>query len=321
MNLRRVMLLLVWVVYTCALLGLQRENHISRERFLGSVYHKRVRKDDSIFVSIASYRDKECAATLRSIYENATHPNKVFVGIVQQNKEGDSECEIGNKDLYTQGNVRTLRLSYDDAKGPCYARYLASGLYQGETYYFQIDSHTLFAKGWDVDLVGMMRKLPEKSVISHYPVPWESRDSINIVPVFTHVDRYGSIFTFKSEYAENKDPHFGVAGGMMVMPGRAVQDVYFDPDLDYVFHGEEMLYSARLYTHGYDFYSPTKNLIYHYYTRNHEPKVWDDPEKNAKTSSSIKIVNDRMKNPPAGYFGSVRTPESYIELLESKVRA
>ena len=317
---RRVLfVVLVWFFMTCVLLSLKLSIHRTIESFIGSVYHKPIRKDDSIFVSIASYRDKECSTTLRSLYQNAAHPAKVFVGIVQQNKQGDSECEIGRKRLYTQGNVRILRLNDDDAKGPCYARYLASGLYQGETYYFQIDSHTLFEKGWDVKLIKMMKNLPAKGVISHYPVPWDKRESMMSVPTFTHVRRYESIYTFQSEYADNAE-HFGIAGGMMFAPGEIIRDVYFDPGLEYVFHGEEMLYSARLYTYGYNFYSPTMNVVYHYYTRNDEPKVWDNPEKNKEILESMGKIHKRMRDPPAGYFGSVRTLDSYMKLLESKVR-
>ena len=313
----------VWFVVVCVSLSVQHVNH-SRKRetfFMGSVYHKPPRTDDSIFVSIASYRDENCASTLQSIYENATHPNNVFVGIVQQNKLGDSECEIENKLLYKNGNVRTLRLSYDDAKGPCHARYLASGLYQGETYYFQVDSHMLFEKGWDADLVAMMRKLPTKSVVSHYPVSWDAMHESQGVPKFTHVTRlHDPILTFQSEYTEDTGPSFGASGGMIIMPGKAVREVYFDPNLDYVFQGEEMLYSARLYTHGFNFHSPTKNIVYHYYNREGDPKFWDKPGNNIKISESSKIISDRMKNPPPRYFGRVRTLDAYIKLLESKIR-
>ena len=287
-----------------------------KENFIGNGFHKDVKRDDSIFISIASYRDKECVTTLSSIYENARHPEKVFVGIVQQNKEGDKECEVENNTYYKPENVRILRVSYDDAKGPCYARYLASGLYQGETYYFQIDSHTKFNKGWDTDLIKMLKRLPRKSVISHYPVPWESKYTMTQVPIMTSVNKYNSIYTFNSEYSHVRK-HFGVAGGMMFMSGEVVKLIYFDSDLDYVFHGEEMLYSARLYTYGYDIYSPEKNVVFHYYTRESEPKLWDDSEKNAKISTSK--VLERIKNPPTGYFGKIRKLDSYIKLLESKV--
>ena len=51
------------------------------------------RTDDSIFLSIASYRDPSCRATLRKAFSRADHPEKLFVGIVQQNCETD--CMTG----------------------------------------------------------------------------------------------------------------------------------------------------------------------------------------------------------------------------------
>ena len=53
-------------------------------------------------------------------------------------------------------------------------------------------------------------------------------------------------------------------------------NVPFDPNLDYIFVGEEILHSARFWTSGYDIYTPTENIVYHLYTRNNQPKIWTD---------------------------------------------
>ena len=49
-------------------------------------------QNNSIFVSIASYRDVECPNTILNLYKNAKNPEKIFVGIRQQNNTGDSDC-------------------------------------------------------------------------------------------------------------------------------------------------------------------------------------------------------------------------------------
>lgn len=52
------------------------------------------------------------------------------------------------------------------------ARYLASKLYRGESYYLQIDSHSLFAQDWDKALLQIVANAPsEKPVITAYPPP------------------------------------------------------------------------------------------------------------------------------------------------------
>ena len=37
----------------------------------------------------------------------------------------------------------------------------------------------------------------------------------------------------------------------------------------------EILMSARLWTSGYDIFSPTMSLLGHHYVRNHKPKFWE----------------------------------------------
>lgn len=39
--------------------------------------------------------------------------------------------------------------------------------------------------------------------------------------------------------------------------------------------GEEILLSARLWTSGYDIFSPTISVLGHHYVRNHKPKFWE----------------------------------------------
>ena len=111
--------------------------------------------ENTVFVSVASYRDKICPTTLESIYQNAAHPKKIFVGICQQNDAGDVDCiEVGLQNMRQYKNqVRVLRLRYNEAKGPTYARFLCSTLYNGEEYYLQIDSHCKFVKDWDIQLI------------------------------------------------------------------------------------------------------------------------------------------------------------------------
>jgi len=43
----------------------------------------------------------------------------------------------------------------------------------------------------------------------------------------------------------------------------------------YVFMGEEISMSARLWTAGYDIFSPTEAVMGHIYVRRHKPKFWE----------------------------------------------
>jgi [Skp1-protein]-hydroxyproline N-acetylglucosaminyltransferase len=249
-------------------------------------------KSNTIFVSIASYRDNVCTKTVQSLYEMADNPNKVFVGLCQQNNnKEDPECitnEIRNKYL---NNIRIIRIPYFDAKGPTWARYLCSTLWDGEEYYFQIDSHTKFVKGWDTLCINMINLiinsgLSLKPVLSHYPKEYEAYENYN--PSEKHnVPRMCKSFFNKRDMLSfmgaevintNNIPYNTpyLASGMFFCQSYFLNELPYDPNLDYLFVGEEILHSIRFYTNGWDIYTPTENIIFHEYERKDKPKIWTD---------------------------------------------
>ena len=105
----------------------------------------------SIFISIASYRDLELPKTVNSLYQNADNPEDLVFGIVNQDARNKHATFPHLKD-----QLRTNNIHYKDAKGAGYARKLAMELYDNEDYFFQVDSHMRFAKGWDTKLKNML---------------------------------------------------------------------------------------------------------------------------------------------------------------------
>ena len=272
------------------------------------------REDGSVFLSVVSFRDEFCMDTLKDAFAKAKIPQSIFVGLVQQNcddekchsgvmegnkmeeSKADPDCyllfcssEIGKK-FCNEGNVRLLRMKETEALGPYMARYFASKLWQGEEWYMQIDSHTTFAQDWDASSIDMLKNAPsEKPVISHYPPPHtadlaelESVAAPRVCgPVFATNDLECQIVRFEGSY--NYDtvkldiPRFApfVAAGYLVAHSDVLRDVPFDPFLPYLFTGEEIILSARLWTSGYDIFSPTHSIVGHRYVRNHRPKFWE----------------------------------------------
>ena len=76
----------------------------------------------------------------------------------------------------------------------------------------------------------------------------------------------------KHKYVQT--PH--IAAGMFFCEGKCIKEVPYDPHLPNLFVGEEILHSARVWTSGYDIYTPQENVVYHLYTRADQPHVWDD---------------------------------------------
>ena len=140
------------------------------------------RNDKSIFVSLGTYRDPFCPMTIKSLYSNARHPERLFVGMFQQNcfgprcrtgvlKGGKVEDAGPDMDCYvefckspegqrsnacTNGHVHLFNVNESESLGPYMARYLGAKFYRGEQYYLQIDSHSEFVENWDEKLIKMV---------------------------------------------------------------------------------------------------------------------------------------------------------------------
>ena len=147
------------------------------------------RDDGSIFLSLASYRDENCVNTLNWAYGNASNPEKLFTGLVQQNcvancrtgvlvggkmddTDADMDChkEFCKANPSLCGNIRGLFIDEAESLGPYAARFFASKLWFGESWYLQIDAHMTFLKDWDAVSIQMLKAAPTaKPVLSHYP--------------------------------------------------------------------------------------------------------------------------------------------------------
>lgn len=249
------------------------------------------RFDDSIFLSLASYRDENCFNTIKGAYEKAKNPEKLFVGLVQQNcvkncrsgvlqdltmvdVEPDEDChakfcesDIGREHC-AAGRVRALHVDEDESLGPYMARYFASKLWYGEQWFMQIDSHIFFRQDWDALSVEMLQKAPSKKpVLSHYPPP----DTYNLDepakrpaarlcgPVFASSDLEAQIIRLEGSGVYDQKiidyPRFApfTAAGYFVAHSDFLREVPFDPFLPWIFMGEEIIMSSRLWTHGKPF--------------------------------------------------------------------
>ena len=293
---------------------------------------------DTIFVSVGSYRDTLCPRTLETLYTNARNPMKIFVGICQQNDVGDVDCvEQGLENLpQFKKNVRVVRMLHHQARGPTYARFLCSTLYHNEEYYLQIDSHCRFVKDWDVLLINMIKDLKKngvsKPVMSHYTPNYNDYQDYPdpTSPVSTICKAW---FTDQNLISlqgagwvkpdELPRPNAYIAAGMFFCESKFLKELPFDPELDFMFIGEELLLSARFYTHGWDIFTPSKNTIFHLYTRENDPKFWENQHISAdKASAKARFIlgldtdqsklTERQKHLLQYYgLGTERTLEDY----------
>ena len=252
-----------------------------------------------IFISIASYRDDLCFSTLNNIFSMASDPSRIYVGICQQNDTSDVDCMLENHTFAK--HVRIVRLTSKEAQGPTYARYICSKLWQGEEYYLQIDAHMTFVKNWDRILIKTYKATNDsKAVLTYYPrsvsqthiedskVPrmcsskWDKNGMIQIYARLTNAPKVPQI----SPYS---------AAGFMFANSMFLFEVPYDPYLPFLFQGEEILFSARLWTSGWNFYQPTSNIVTHYYLSDTENKnvFWKEHTKWYK-DAKLSIIRAKL---------------------------
>jgi hypothetical protein len=127
-------------------------------------------------------------------------------------------------------------------------------------------------------------------------------------------------------------PNAYIAAGMFFAESRFLQNIPFDPELDFLFIGEELLLSARFYTNGWDIFTPSRNTIFHLYTREKDPKFWDNKHIESEVASekvryllglvpNDKKLTNRQKHYLKIYgLGENRTLEEYFEFAGINVK-
>jgi UDP-GlcNAc:polypeptide alpha-N-acetylglucosaminyltransferase len=242
--------------------------------------------DETIFVSVASFRDPECVDLVNEIFVAALNPSRVVLGIIEQNEPGDPICippefhDCRSAEFCPIDNIKRRRVASRNGKGPTYGRYVSFLLYRGERYYMMIDSHTGFIRLWDQRVILQLQKSRSpRPVLSQYPHAWKKHQAL------TGTDRESSMNTAvmcNGRYLEHgfirlvgmmiarrTEPYPApfAAAGFMFSDARLVREVPFDPLLDFVFDGEEILYSTRLFTAGYNVFAPNDGPCLHHYGR------------------------------------------------------
>lgn len=260
----------------------------------------------TIFVSVAAFRDPECIELVREIYAYSINPRRIIVGIIEQIEPGDPICippEIDNcssAEFCFRDNIRRRRVVSKRGKGPTYGRYVSLLMYRGESYYMMIDSHTGFIRHWDRRVLFSLRRARSpRPVLSHYPHKWikqepSFRESQHLVAVMCngHYVGLGFIRLDGRMLPRSLEPWPApfAAAGFLFADARLTHDVPFDPLLDYIFDGEEILYSTRMWTNGYDIFAPEISYVFHSYGRRNASKYWGTQYKLGANSTYARAV-------------------------------
>ena len=245
---------------------------------------------DTIFVQIAAYRDPDLPATLHNLVEQAAQPDRLRFGICLQLAENDPMA--WREPAFPESSHRQVKtFTAAESRGACWARSQAQGLYADEHFLLQIDSHMRAVKHWDDLLLQTWSRCNDpKAVLSVYPNGFQQPCQLqtNTLPIMAakEFDHYGilkfqgiSRYKLPEQQPAKPLPNAFIAGGLLFGPGEIVKKVPYDPSL--YFYGEEISMSARLWTHGFNIYSPDQLLLFHLYksggpNADQSPTHWSD---------------------------------------------
>jgi len=260
----------------------------------------------SIFVSVASYKDIEMPKTIKSLMDSSDDPENIRVVVLSQ------DFPKKHPDLSQYKNVELVKVDFRESKGAGHARNIIMNMYSGEDYFFQIDSHTRFAKGWDAKLIKMIEQLAllektKKIILSQFPAPYfpEGRrdffpkedQELWCKPSWTKVinKKNGE---WGGERQEIKDlsspqPSHTVLAGYIFAHGDFALEIPYDERI--TFMGEELCIAMRSYTRGWKIYAPNEMLLWHFYKRKNRPKVWDQVDDSLRKNKWIHLEMESKK--------------------------
>jgi Glycosyltransferase (GlcNAc) len=102
---------------------------------------------ETIYASVASYRDYECRLTVEDLYARAKYPNRIRVAIIDQIVDGDDKCNVPVEPCETNPDQSLCKYAHlidyyqMDARlavGPVFARHMAHRFYRGEYFGMQV---------------------------------------------------------------------------------------------------------------------------------------------------------------------------------------
>ena len=107
-----------------------------------------------------------------------------------------------------------------------------------------------------------------------------------------------------------------MSAGMFFCESKFLNEIPFDPTLDDLFEGEEILTSVKFYTNGWDVFTPKENIIYHEYGRENKPKYFIDNNKTYNPKNAIlkvkRLLSLSLDNNDEKYgLGKIRTLKSF----------
>lgn len=248
---------------------------------------------ETIYISVASYRDPECGPTIESILARAKHPERIRVAVIDQ-RDTDQDPEFCGPETPCDQNPNQAYCKWRDqvdiyhtqaklSVGPVFARHLGHRMYRGEYFAMQVDSHIRFIDDWDEDIISQWRSAKnEMAVLTTYLSdiigsidPKTNKSKHPGRPIMCESDYEGSGQLKHLRHGQQPEGPPGIKGQPTLHPfwaagfsfARAhfVIQCPYDQYLPMVFQGEEISMGLRGFSYGYDYYAAERSVCFHMY--------------------------------------------------------
>lgn len=133
-----------------------------------------VNGEETIFLMIASYRDFQCRETITSAFQRSDHPERLYIGAVDQIVPGDIGCldlevpcdKDPNQPICVYRNqISVYVMDAKSATGPVTARHVGDRMYRGQYYVMQLDAHCMFVNHWDSKIISQLKSTKNEMAV------------------------------------------------------------------------------------------------------------------------------------------------------------
>ena len=226
-------------------------------------------------------------------YAQGCMPAQLKAQALAQDEEQKAHSRLALPEQF-QERVRECHLDMEGAEGAGYLRHLGEALYAGEEYLLSIDAGTRFDQGWDRKLVDELGECPAaQAVLTGPPLgvrvgqsdfcgggQHSDEDGARIVmpsdrrppvPVATGFDGRGILRIGSQQVADRGSlkgplPALFYSSSFAFSKAAAFfRDAPSDPHLPCLAFGDDVATSARLYTRGWEFFSPREPAVFKQY--------------------------------------------------------
>ncbi|OWZ10805.1 GlcNac transferase [Phytophthora megakarya] len=304
-----------------------------------------------IFVGLSVFRDGfRCGKTIFTGLKRAKYPERLFFGVVDQVNDGDERCldefcKMAETEWPDKGpcpykdHIRVDIHKASESRGPTLARHQQQKLIQQEEFCLQLDGHSIFTNLWDENILAEWKRVDnEMAVLStylHHIHDFVKENGDNALRASlphlctTMRGSNGLVRTVgASMISGSKFPQLEAlwGAGLSFNKCHAERRVPVDSHTLWMFDGEEFLRASRLWTSGYDMYSPSElgSVIYHNYSKvpaRFEHITVDPQVKKRESEMGVNRFKHIVGKPVKGMvdtyelekygFGTVRSFESY----------